>query len=68
MDTFQELSDIAADRIAPATETPAAASEAAGDRVPEATDPADGIPVIGTPVAPPSGWSDPQTNTDGPRY
>jgi len=68
MDTFQDLSDIAAGRIAPATETPAAASEPSGDRVPEATDPEEGIPVIGTPVSGPSGWSDPTTGTDGPRY
>ena len=68
MDTFQELPAIAADRTSPATETPAAASEPSGDRVPEATDPEDAIPVIATPVSTPSGWSDPQTGTDGPRY
>jgi diguanylate cyclase (GGDEF)-like protein len=68
MDTFQELSAVAADRTSPVTETPAAASESAGDRVPEATDPEDGIPVIARPVSTPSGWSDPQTGTDGPRY
>ena len=68
MDTFQELSAVGADRTSPATETPAAASESAGDRVPEATDPEDAIPVIARPVSTPSGWSDPQTGTDGPRY
>jgi diguanylate cyclase (GGDEF)-like protein len=68
MDTFQELSAVEADRTSPATETPAAASEPGGDRVPEATDPEDGIPVIARPVSTPSGWSDPQTGTDGPRY
>jgi diguanylate cyclase (GGDEF)-like protein len=68
MDTFQELSAVDADRTSPATETPAAASEPAGDRAPEATDPEDAIPVIARPVSTPGGWSDPQTGTDGPRY
>ena len=68
MDTFQELSAVDSDRTSPATETPAATSEPAGDRAPEATDPEDGIPVIARPVSTPSGWSDPQTGTDGPRY
>jgi len=36
--------------------------------MPETADPGDAIPVIGAPVSAPSGWSDPQTGTDGPRY
>lgn len=82
MDTYQELSATAADRSSPAMQTSAAATdtsaaamdsfaaatEPSGDPQPNATDPADGIPVIGTVVTEPSGWNDTQTGTDGPRY
>jgi diguanylate cyclase (GGDEF)-like protein len=68
MDTYQEVSAIGADRNSAATEPPAAATEPSGDPMPDTTDPEDAIPVVGAPVSMPSGWSDPQTGTDGPRY
>jgi diguanylate cyclase (GGDEF)-like protein len=68
MDTYKEEPAIGADRISRATETPAVATEPSAERLPEATDPQDGIPVIATPIATPSGWTDAQTGTDGPRY
>jgi diguanylate cyclase (GGDEF)-like protein len=68
MDTYQEEPAIGADRISRATETSAFATEPSAERMPDTTDPEDGIPVIATPVATPTGWTDSQTGTDGPRY
>jgi diguanylate cyclase (GGDEF)-like protein len=82
MDTYQELavtaadrsplaaqsSEVAADPTEAVTASFEAAAEPSGDPVPVAIDPADGIPVIGTVLSDPSGWSDAQTGTDGPRY
>lgn len=82
MDTYQELAVTAADRsplAARSSETAAdvfeavttsfeAATEPSDDPVPVEIDPAEGIPVIGIILSDPSGWSDAQTGTDGPRY
>jgi diguanylate cyclase (GGDEF)-like protein len=82
MDTYQELAATAIDRSSLAAQSSEAApdpievvttpreaeAELSGDPVPVAIDPADGIPVIGTVLSDPSGWSDAQTGTDGPRY
>jgi len=54
MDTYQDLATAAAD-----AEAPAAVSE------PQDRD--DAIPIDSPSVPAPSGWSDPQTGTDGPR-
>jgi diguanylate cyclase (GGDEF)-like protein len=68
MDTYQEERAIGGDRISRATETPASATEPSGERMPDATDPEDAIPVIAKPISTPTGWTDAQTGTDGPRY
>jgi diguanylate cyclase (GGDEF)-like protein len=68
MDTYQELSDTAADRTLAPTERTVAETEPSGEPMPDTTDREDAIPVIGPHVSTPSGWSDSQTGTDGPRY
>ena len=68
MDTYQQKPLVGADRISGPTETSAFATQPSAERMPEATDPEDGIPVIAAPVATPAGWTDSQTGTDGPRY
>jgi diguanylate cyclase (GGDEF)-like protein len=78
MDTFQDPATTAADRSGPATDRSAPATDGSDRSVPATEpsrdDPADpgdqavGVTIVSTPLAPPSGWSDPQTGTDGPRY
>ena len=45
---------------------PSIANEAASSA--QAAQPSDSIPIVDAPVAPPTGWNDPLTGTDGPHY
>jgi diguanylate cyclase (GGDEF)-like protein len=62
MDTYQDMATTN-------TDAPASAADSSGS-APEPEPPArdDAIPIVSTSVQPPSGWSDPQTGTDGPRF
>ena len=68
MDTYQDLAAKATDSFTAEAEPSEPAAEPAGDRSLESTNPSDAIPIVSAPVPAPSGWSDPQTGTDGPRY
>ena len=61
MDTYQDLATAAADAVVPAAEADVPAS------APEPPGRDDVIPIDSPSVPAPSGWSDPQTGTDGPR-
>ena len=61
MDTYRDLSITTGDPSA----APTASTE---ERASDEPDPGDAIPIVAAPVAAPTGWSDPQTGTDGPRY
>jgi diguanylate cyclase (GGDEF)-like protein len=59
MDTYQDTATTEPDALASAADSSASAPE------PPARD--DAIPIVSPSVQAPSGWSDPQTGTDGPR-
>jgi diguanylate cyclase (GGDEF)-like protein len=61
MDTYQDTATTETDAPASAADSSASAPE------PEPPDRDDAIPIVSLSVPEPSGWSDPQTGTDGPR-
>jgi diguanylate cyclase (GGDEF)-like protein len=62
MDTYQDMAITD-------TDAPASAADSSGSALePEPPARDDAIPIVNTSVQAPSGWSDPQTGTDGPRF
>lgn len=62
MDTYQDMATTN-------TDAPASAADPSGSALePEPPARDDAIPIVNTSVQAPSGWSDPQTGTDGPRF
>lgn len=62
MDTYQDMTTTNAD-------APASAADPSGSALePEPPARDDAIPIVNNSVQAPSGWSDPQTGTDGPRF
>jgi diguanylate cyclase (GGDEF)-like protein len=68
MDTYRDMTSIATDGSADTHLTPAAAVVPSDDPSPESGEPEDMIAIVVGPVSAPTGWSDPQTGTDGPRF
>jgi diguanylate cyclase (GGDEF)-like protein len=68
MDTYSDMMSTGTDGAADTHPTPAAAVESSDDPSTESGEPEDMITIVVGPVSAPTGWSDPQTGTDGPRF
>jgi diguanylate cyclase (GGDEF)-like protein len=68
MDTYEELTATTPSHVPGTAERVGAASGQTDEPTPDAAEPDDAISIDTGAISAPSGWSDPQTGTDGPRY